>query len=187
MPLPKVQLRPGEFAVLTLTEPWATLVTLGEKAWETRGWPTAYRGLLLIHAAKSMPRYAQELCVTDPFESALAKHGIRLPIARPEDLGGAAGQSMFPFHFGSIIGAVVLRDTVRTEKVAETLQHADTPRSHQELAFGFFDAGRWAFRLESPRRFAEPIPIRGQLGIWTLECASPLSAKVRPQVEGIGA
>lgn len=149
------------------------------KEWMMRVWSRA--------DAKTMPRYAQEICVTDPFESVLAKHGIRLPIARPEDLGGAAGQSLFPFHFGAIIGAVTLRDSVRTEKVAEALRHADTPRSHQELAFGFFGVGRWAFRLETPRRFTEPVPIRGQLGIWTLEAASPLAATVRPQLEGVAA
>jgi hypothetical protein len=71
-PLPKVFLEPGDFAVLTLTEPRATLVVLGEKEWETRGWPTSYRGAMLIQAAKAMPTWAQDSCLREPFESVLS-------------------------------------------------------------------------------------------------------------------
>lgn len=37
---------------ISLWQPWASLIALGIKRIETRGWPTAYRGPLLIHAAK---------------------------------------------------------------------------------------------------------------------------------------
>lgn len=37
---------------LTLTQPYATLVAIGEKRLETRSWRTSYRGPLAIHAAK---------------------------------------------------------------------------------------------------------------------------------------
>jgi hypothetical protein len=37
---------------LTLTQPWAQLVMMGEKKLETRSWPTAFTGPLAIHAAK---------------------------------------------------------------------------------------------------------------------------------------
>ena len=40
---------------LTLHQPWATLISDGRKAYETRSWKTAYRGLLLIHAGKRKP------------------------------------------------------------------------------------------------------------------------------------
>lgn len=38
---------------LSLWQPWAAMVVSGAKRWETRGWATAYRGPLAIHAAKS--------------------------------------------------------------------------------------------------------------------------------------
>ena len=38
--------------VLTLFQPWATLVILGEKKIETRSWKTNYRGEIAIHAGK---------------------------------------------------------------------------------------------------------------------------------------
>ena len=37
---------------LSLWQPWASLVVIGAKRFETRSWPTNYRGPLLIHAAQ---------------------------------------------------------------------------------------------------------------------------------------
>lgn len=45
---------------LTLHQPWASLVAVGVKTIETRGWSTTYRGPLLIHAAKTMPPYSKQ-------------------------------------------------------------------------------------------------------------------------------
>lgn len=47
--------KPRAIRGLTLTQPWATLVALGEKHYETRSWDTGYRGLVAIHAAKKFP------------------------------------------------------------------------------------------------------------------------------------
>ena len=37
--------------VLSLIEPWATLIKEGKKVIETRSWKTSYRGELYIHAS----------------------------------------------------------------------------------------------------------------------------------------
>ena len=44
--------------VITLKQPWATLVVLGIKKYEFRSWKTNYRGKILIHAGKSIDRDA---------------------------------------------------------------------------------------------------------------------------------
>ena len=36
--------------ILTLKQPWASLIAAGHKKYEFRSWKTNYRGLLLIHA-----------------------------------------------------------------------------------------------------------------------------------------
>jgi hypothetical protein len=41
--------------VLTLWQPWASLVALGVKSIETRSWSTQYRGPLAIHASTKRP------------------------------------------------------------------------------------------------------------------------------------
>jgi hypothetical protein len=39
---------------ISLWQPWASLMALGLKRHETRHWPTAYRGPIAIHAAKTL-------------------------------------------------------------------------------------------------------------------------------------
>ena len=36
---------------ITIWQPWATLLPLGVKLYETRSWATSYRGPIAIHAA----------------------------------------------------------------------------------------------------------------------------------------
>ena len=44
--------------VLTIKQPWATLIMQGDKRYEFRSWQTKYRGELLIHAGKGIDREA---------------------------------------------------------------------------------------------------------------------------------
>ena len=44
--------------VITIKQPWATLITLGYKQYEFRTWQTKYRGPLLIHAGKGIDKTA---------------------------------------------------------------------------------------------------------------------------------
>lgn len=50
----------------SLTEPWASAVLLRLKEWETRSWPTKFRGEFALHAAKGMPKYAKEFLAEYP-------------------------------------------------------------------------------------------------------------------------
>ena len=44
--------------VLTIKQPWATLIIQGDKRFEFRSWKTKYRGELLIHAGKGIDKEA---------------------------------------------------------------------------------------------------------------------------------
>ena len=44
--------------VLTIKQPWASLIMLGIKKYEFRSWQTKYRGDLLIHAGKGIDKEA---------------------------------------------------------------------------------------------------------------------------------
>ena len=44
--------------VLTIKQPWATLIMEGYKCFEFRSWQTKYRGDLLIHAGKGIDKEA---------------------------------------------------------------------------------------------------------------------------------
>ncbi len=46
--------------VLTIKQPWATLIMQGYKRFEFRSWQTKYRGDLLIHAGKGIDKEAMK-------------------------------------------------------------------------------------------------------------------------------
>ena len=46
--------------VITIKEPWATLIKEGYKEYEFRTWKTKYRGDILIHAGKGVDKKAME-------------------------------------------------------------------------------------------------------------------------------
>ena len=46
--------------VLTIKQPWATLIMQGDKRLEFRSWKTNYRGELLIHAGKGIDKEAMK-------------------------------------------------------------------------------------------------------------------------------
>jgi hypothetical protein len=130
---------------LTLTQPWATLVILGVKRWETRSWKP--RGIapgdrIAIHAAKGWTRDDVD------FAFDLAGRGLLLRT-------GAATPGELPR--GAVLGTVVFtgyRPTAGME-----------PGDIEEL-LGDFTPGRFAWGLTLPREFARPVPARGALGLW---------------------
>ena len=137
---------------LTLTQPWATLVALSAKKIETRSWSTQYRGPMAIHAAKGFPRQARELCLQEPFRSALKKV-LSAPDAIDE------------LPLGKVVALCVLKYCIPI--TAAQARGA-------ERAFGDYSAGRYAWLLTDIRKLKTPIAVRGALGLWTLDMDLPL-------------
>lgn len=131
--------------VLSLTQPWATLVVLGAKKFETRSWATQYRGPLLIHAAKRFTKADAKLCREWPFDVYIK-------------FDGASNQDAI-LPRGAIIGRVNLVACLPTNHVRPQIDK-------RELAFGDYSPGRYAWRLENFYKFEEPIAAKGALGLW---------------------
>lgn len=137
---------------LSLTQPWASLVALGEKAIETRSWAPSYRGEILIHAAKGFPGDCRRLCWRDPFATALINGGFNTADDLPR---------------GAIVAVANLVRIAPTESF-------DSPIllpfhiAERERAFGDFSAGRYGWVLHDVRRLPSAIPCKGALGLWTV-------------------
>jgi hypothetical protein len=127
--------------ILTLTQPWASLVALGVKWTETRSWSTNYRGTIGIHAAKNWTRDDAE------FAASLYRRGI-LDID-PANL-----------PFGAILSTHELVTVLPTERSVAT---------HSQLELGDFSPGRFVWILGERLLLPKPIPARGALGLWTFE------------------
>jgi hypothetical protein len=67
--------------ILSIRQPWASLIATGAKDVENRTWPTRYRGPVLIHASQR----ADDV-TSDEIER---RFGVRLPPTLP--LGGIVG------------------------------------------------------------------------------------------------
>jgi len=152
---------------LTLQQPWASLIAIGAKRIETRSWGTMYRGDLAIHAAKSVPAWARELSVTERFRAAFRSRGM------PEI--ATWGTRRLPL--GAVVAVATLAACVHTdhftrEKIGQTIRTRLGPAgvlTDEEIAFGDFTPGRWAWVLVDVRRLREPIPARGARQLWEWE------------------
>ena len=69
---------------LSIHQPWAALVVLGAKRFETRSWQTDHRGRMAIHASRTFRDSARMLCEKEPFRSALQRGGYRQERQRGE-------------------------------------------------------------------------------------------------------
>ena len=125
---------------LTLWQPWASLIVLRQKRFETRSWKLD--GLIgeriAIHAAKR-PSEGLDSELIDELAK-LALNPAHLPL-------------------GVVVGGGVITGFYRTEAIAPSL-----PRP--ELVFGDYSPGRWAWRIEDVVALPEPVPARGRQGIW---------------------
>jgi len=138
---------------LTLWQPWATLMAIGAKRWETRSWRMAYRGPLAIYAAAKTPK-----SVVEWFEK---ERHVRGSDAWMMDLGLHAGGFPRELVYGAVLCTLVVIDCVPVEEVGAL--------SPMERACGNFTPGRWAIMTNDLCPLPEPIPAKGRQGLWKWE------------------
>ncbi|MDE2101713.1 MAG: ASCH domain-containing protein [Patescibacteria group bacterium] len=159
---------------ISLTQPWASLIALGAKRFETRSWAPRHRGLLAIHAAKGFPPSCKRICLVEPFLSALGKEHIQGMTPGRLDGGGL----VHTLPLGAVLGVVELVGCVETQKIRDGISdfkagvRPEAPISPQEYAFGDYSSGRFAWELRLLKRFEVPVPMNGALGLW--ECPGDL-------------
>jgi len=136
-----------EWTVLSLTQPWATLVMLGKKQQETRSWKTDYRGRLYIHASKGFPKSAQELCFTWPFNEYINPNTKSLPL-------------------GMILGSVELWKIESSEAALSAIQESETEGMQEEYRFGDYSQNRFVWYFRNVEVLDKPVPARGSLSLW---------------------
>jgi hypothetical protein len=139
---------------LSLMQPFATLIMLGVKRYETRTWRSKFCGKLAIHASSRFPEAARALCRQEPFRSLLLRAGYHHPADLPT---------------GAILGTARLEECVLAATVLQSLQ--DHPA---ERAFGDFGKGRWAWKLSDPTPFERIQPCRGRLGLFDADVQEDL-------------
>ncbi len=130
---------------ISLWQPWAHLLVSGHKHFETRSWPMPskyFRQPFAIHAAKKWDAELQGVCGRPHYRDFIP-------------------QTCRPLPLGAFVGIVTFG---RSEQVNCWTMHL----TEQELAFGDFSIGRWAWPA-TVMAVPQPIPSRGQQGIWSVK------------------
>jgi hypothetical protein len=140
---------------ISLWQPWATLIAIGAKEYETRGWHTNYTGLLAIHAAKHWTLREAILCYEEPFFTVLSAAGVRLP-ARCD---GGRPPTFLPT--GCLVAVGRLVDCRRMNRV-----DWNPPATTQEMKFGDWRDGRYAWRIKDVVKLPGPVPWVGKQGLF---------------------
>jgi hypothetical protein len=149
------------YKAITIIQPWATLVAIGEKRFETRSWPTKHRGPFAIHAGKKIDK---EACEVPEIKGALARYGYT-----SENL-----------PTGAVVATCELTDCWRVIGIADVPVRGThvlsagnrmfgMTRAINEFHFGDYSEGRYAWELADVKLLPEPIPAKGQQGLWNWE------------------
>ena len=125
--------------VLSIREPYATLIKNKTKYIETRSWKTKYRGDVIIHSCKgTYPIKEKILHLVNKNE---LKYGYMLCIA-------------------SLVDCIYIDSTFAEKMKKENINN---------YLCGDYTIGRYAWVLDNIRIIKEPIEISGKLGLWNYE------------------
>ena len=125
--------------VVSIIEPWASLIKEKVKYIETRSWKTNYRGKLYIHASlKKVPATNERI-------------NNLINLLKDKD-----------FKYGHIIAEATLVDCIYMDE--EFLKKIK--ENNQEYICGEYSLGRYAWILEDIKPLKEPIKAKGSLGLW---------------------
>ena len=126
--------------VLSLTEPYATLIKNGMKTIETRSWKTNYRGKLYIHASST-----------------------KIPKAYKDNKELMSLVDINNLNYGNIICMCDLVDCV--EMTDEFINDIKRNKKNEYLT-GIYSNGRYAWIFKNIKILDKPIKAKGHLGIW---------------------
>lgn len=125
--------------VITVKQPFASLIATGLKEYEFRTWKTNYRGEILIHAGKGIDKKAMK---------------------KFEHLG-------LDYPLGCIIARAVVTDCVFVDsKLKEKLKNKNSLVYSGVVNDDSWSG--YGFKLENIEGI-EPIKINGQLGLWNYD------------------
>lgn len=160
----------SQLKVLSIRQPYASLVAIGAKVVETRSRRTSHRGLVGIHASRTFTGAERALVNRSPFHGALFA-------ADPEQVAFGLDSTL---PRGQVIAVAELVDCIPSEQLVRLfnkhprpcLRYGDGPdefvrATRHEQWFGNYAPERFGWVLNGVQRLENPVDAKGQLGIWT--------------------
>lgn len=125
--------------VITIKQPFASLIAEGYKEYEFRTWQTKYRGEILIHAGKSIDKNAMEK---------FKDYNLEYPLGR-------------------IIAKANLVDCIKINDKERKMLKAKKSLVYENV-INEIDWDGYGFKLENIQKI-DPIKIDGKLGLWNYD------------------
>lgn len=160
--------------IITLWQPWASLVALGLKQYETRSWSTQYQGGLLIHAAKR-PFIRSEDGITFKVSDEQANFAWLDALRLGHESGLITDDDRIPFAWQLPLGRIVAKvDLIGCYPMGNVNGYDGSgckyircdQQTELERAVGDWQSGRYAWKLKNIRSFHDnPIPWKGGQGL----------------------
>ena len=148
---------------ISLWQPHGLAICLGLKPWETRNWPTSYRGPLAIHAAK---RVWSDKGLWHDMAVRTLRRKLFPSVGDTET--GASFCLIAPWViYGAVLCVVDVVDCVRTSSLRGRI-----PRDHEfwgDFSDGDTGKGRYAWKLENLRVLPKALNWRGQQGFFEVD------------------
>lgn len=152
---------------LSLYQPYASLVAIGAKRWETRPFRISKRhGAVAFCSTSKMPLDCELLLKHAAFRGPLERAGID-----PEKL-----------PLGQVLAIGTCEEAIGTKEwIRRHCRHGKMRFHHeQEYMFGDYGPRRFASFFPKVSRLVEPVPCRGMQGLW--QVPADLEAKILEQL-----
>jgi len=147
---------------ITIYQPWASLLACGAKKYETRSWATNYRGPIAIHAAQKSYNLGDiDFGLVRGFMSA-AENALGIYEANNAPLGVVVATA-------ELVGCWRITASDGKRACMLHLPNGNPCVSGNELLFGDWTPGRYAWEFANMTMLPEPIPARGRQRLWNWE------------------
>lgn len=156
---------------LTLLNPWAYLMAMGHKKWETRNWQPTTRGEVAITSSKAFTDAYKAVCLEKSFREVIA----------PNVSDGDFIYAVNSMPCGSVMCVGQLVEVITSEEWLARHKAGQAGYTDQEKAFGNYEPRRFAWRFENMILLPKMIPCRGKMSIWDLP--GSIEAQVREQMQ----
>lgn len=171
---------------ITVRQPWAQLIAIGVKTIETRSWPTKHRGVIAIHAGKAdytsylqgddvrcngiqwdpswpgplfLPRGM--VVATANLIDCIPMESLDADAPMPDDRSLECGHVLYILPGGDRL--------LTTDRFVAPTVDIDVS---DQIPYGHFEQGRWAWLLDDIKPLDEPVPARGMQGLWNWEAST---------------
>jgi activating signal cointegrator 1 len=156
---------------ITVYQPWASLIAIEAKQYETRSWKTNYRGMIAIHAAlkpfdtrswldRELHSFAEALKLSDIYSFDKLPYGCIVATAELVECY---------MMYDNIDNGIYI---ARTQPIKHEGDYPFTEIekiSEREQYFGDWREGRYAWEFGNMTQLPKPIPAKGKQGLWNWE------------------